>query len=173
MFPQNSFHDFQWLKKENQLNICTDILQQAEADDIFIKLMFVGDETWVYVYYVVMKQHFYSGSQNCLQDRKNVTEQVDCVLQELVASIYSLFISFAESHSRLLLDSLLSDEDKNNVLQLIQLILQCSNSPGVYPINENTSQLALGFWYILQVCFLFHKSEYTLPLLLFETCSGF
>jgi len=116
-----------------------------------MKLIFVGDETWVYVYYIGMKQHFYSGSQNHLQDRKNVTEQVECVLQELVASIYSLFISFAESHSRLLLDSLLSDEDKNNVLQLIQLILQCSNSPGVYPINENTSQLALGFWYILQV----------------------
>ena len=170
MFPQNSFHDFPWLKKkkkENQLNICTDILQQAEADDNFMKLIFVGDETWVYVYYVGMKQHFYSGSQYRLQDRKNVTEQVKCVLQELVASIYSLFISFAESHSRLLLDSLLSDEDKNNVLQLIQLILQCSNSPGVYPINENTSQLALGFWYILQVWFLFYKSEYTLPLLLF------
>jgi len=116
-----------------------------------MKLIFVGDETLVYVYYVGMKRHFYSGSQNHLQDRKNVTEQIECVLQELVASIYSLFISFAESHSRLLLDSLLSDEDKNNVLQLIQLILQCSNSPGVYPINENTSQLALGFWYILQV----------------------
>jgi hypothetical protein len=80
-----------------------------------------------------------------------VTKQIECVSQELVASIYSLFILVAESHSRLLLDSLLSDEDKNNVLQLIQLILQCSNSPGVYPISENTSQLALGFWYILQV----------------------
>jgi len=37
-------------KKENQLNICTDILQQAEADDNFMKLMVVGDETWVYVF---------------------------------------------------------------------------------------------------------------------------
>ena len=71
-----------------------------------------------------------------------------------MSNIYSLFVSIAESHSRLLLDSLLKDgEDKSNVLQLIQLILQCSNSPGVYPIQENTSQLALGFWYILQVVF--------------------
>jgi hypothetical protein len=154
-------------QKENQLNICTDFLQHAEADDNVMKLIFVGDETWVYVFYVRIKWHFYSGGQYHLQDRKNVTERVVCVLQELVASIYSLFISVAESHSRLLLDSLLNDEDKNNVLQLIQLILQCSNSPGVYPINENTSQLALGFWYILQVWFLFYKSDYTLPLLLF------
>ncbi|KAJ9589083.1 hypothetical protein L9F63_017628 [Diploptera punctata] len=71
--------------------------------------------------------------------------------QELVSSIYRLFITVAESHSRLLLDSLLKDgEDKSNVLQLIQLILQCSNSPGLYPIQETTSQQALGFWYILQ-----------------------
>jgi hypothetical protein len=72
-------------------------------------------------------------------------------LQELVSSIYSLFISFAETHSRLLLESLLSDEEKTNVMQLIQLILQCSNSPGEYALEENRSQLALGFWYILQV----------------------
>jgi hypothetical protein len=73
------------------------------------------------------------------------------LLQELVSSLYSLFVSFAETHSRLLLESLLSDEEKNNVMQLIQLVLQCSNSPGEYAHEENTSQLALGFWYILQV----------------------
>ncbi|XP_021934017.1 importin-13 isoform X2 [Zootermopsis nevadensis] len=70
--------------------------------------------------------------------------------QELVSNIYGLFISFAESHSRLMLDSLLNDDYKINVLQLVQLIFQCSNSPGIYPIQENTSQSALGFWYILQ-----------------------
>jgi hypothetical protein len=96
-----------------------------------------------------------------------VTEQIECVSQELVSNIYSLFISVAECHSRLLLDSLLNDEDKNNVMQLIQLILQCSNSPGVYPVNENTSQLALGFWYILQVWFVFCGAEDTFPLLLY------
>lgn len=42
-------------QKENQLNICTDFLQQVEADDNFMKFIFVGDETWVYVYYVRMK----------------------------------------------------------------------------------------------------------------------
>ncbi|XP_069674561.1 importin-13 isoform X2 [Periplaneta americana] len=86
-----------------------------------------------------------------IQAQHQQREGVDQGDQELVSSIYSLFISLAESHSRLLLDSLLNEgEDKSNVLQLIQLILQCSNSPGVYPIQENTSQLALGFWYILQ-----------------------
>jgi hypothetical protein len=36
-------------KKQNQLNICTNFLQQAEADDNLIKLMSVGDEAWVYM----------------------------------------------------------------------------------------------------------------------------
>jgi hypothetical protein len=74
-----------------------------------------------------------------------------CLLQELLSGIYNLFVSFAETHSRLLLESLLNDEEKSNVMQLIQIILQCSNSPGEYAHEENTSQLALGFWYILQV----------------------
>ncbi|XP_068084761.1 importin-13 [Anabrus simplex] len=71
--------------------------------------------------------------------------------KELVSSVYCLFIATAESHSRLLLDALLTeDESKNNVLRLIHVILQCSNSPGAYPVQETCSQLALGFWYILQ-----------------------
>lgn len=88
-----------------------------------------------------------------LQQIIQVRQQRDCTEgrnEELVSSVYSLFISFAETHSRLLLESLLSDEEKTNVMQLIQLILQCSNSPGEYALEENTSQLALGFWYILQ-----------------------
>ncbi|XP_063226596.1 importin-13 isoform X2 [Bacillus rossius redtenbacheri] len=71
--------------------------------------------------------------------------------QEMRGSIYSLFISFAENHCRLLLDTVLIEgEAKSNVLQLVHLILDCSNSPGAYPTEENTSQLAFGYWYILQ-----------------------
>lgn len=69
--------------------------------------------------------------------------------QELRASVYGLFISLAESHPRLILNSLLSATSQNTVC-LIQIILACSNAPGSYPHQESHSHLAFGFWYILQ-----------------------
>jgi hypothetical protein len=31
----------------NQPNTCTDLLQQAEADENFMTLIIMGDETWI------------------------------------------------------------------------------------------------------------------------------
>lgn len=62
-------------------------------------------------------------------------------------------VTVAESHSHLLLDSLLMPEgtqSRNTAMRLIQGILQCSNMPGQYPLDENCSQMAFGFWYMLQ-----------------------
>lgn len=68
-------------------------------------------------------------------------------------------VSVAESHSHLLLDSLLLPEGtqaRNTAMRLIQGILQCSNMPGQYPLDENCSQMAFGFWYMLQVSFFLY-----------------
>nr|CAD7454175.1 unnamed protein product [Timema tahoe] len=71
--------------------------------------------------------------------------------QELLSSVYTLFISLCESHSRLLLDTLLVDgASKRDILQVLQIILECSDSAGVYPTEETTSQLAFSYWFILQ-----------------------
>nr|CAD7263457.1 unnamed protein product [Timema shepardi] len=71
--------------------------------------------------------------------------------QDLLSSVYTLFISLCESHSRLLLDTLLVDgASKRDILQVLQIILECSDSAGVYPTEETTSQLAFSYWFILQ-----------------------
>lgn len=36
---------------------------------------------------------------------------------------------------------------------LLRLLLCCSGAAGVYPIQENHSKLAFGFWYSLQVLY--------------------
>lgn len=71
----------------------------------------------------------------------------------LVCAVFTLMVSVAENHSHLLLDSLLLPEGataRNTAMRLIQGILQCSNMPGQYPLEENCSQMAFGFWYMLQ-----------------------
>lgn len=70
---------------------------------------------------------------------------------ENAASIYSLLIEVGENHSHLLVESLLSKpEHKDSVLKLFQLVLQCSATPGHFPVDESWSRQALGFWYALQ-----------------------
>ncbi|KAJ1531786.1 hypothetical protein ONE63_000442 [Megalurothrips usitatus] len=71
----------------------------------------------------------------------------------LVCAVFTLMVSVAESHSHLLLESLLQPEGtsaRNTAMRLIQGILLCSNMPGQYPLEENCSQMAFGFWYMLQ-----------------------
>lgn len=71
----------------------------------------------------------------------------------LISAVFTLMVTVAESHSHLLLDSLLMPENspaRNTAMRLIQGILQCSNMPGQYPLEENCSQMAFGFWYMLQ-----------------------
>lgn len=81
----------------------------------------------------------------------SIVQQATCNDQEILSNLYCMLISLAESHSRLLVSSLLTEGPaKESSLQLVHIILQCSNTPGVYPIQETLSQHALGFWYILQ-----------------------
>lgn len=70
---------------------------------------------------------------------------------DVCSTLYNLFISVGESHSRLLLEeSLKSEHTKNSLLKLVRLILQCSGIPGQYPVDETCSSLAFSFWYSFQ-----------------------
>lgn len=70
----------------------------------------------------------------------------DCALP-----ILSLFITFGESHSRLLIDwSTTSQEGRESVLRLISAILSATSCPAQFPTQETISEMPFGFWYILQ-----------------------
>jgi len=48
-------------QKENGLNICTDLLRHAEADENFTEVIITGYETWVHVYDFATKQQSLRG----------------------------------------------------------------------------------------------------------------
>ncbi|KAK7863775.1 hypothetical protein R5R35_009581 [Gryllus longicercus] len=90
----------------------------------------------------------------------SLIQQISSEDQELLSNLYCTLIAVAESHAGLLVNSFRSESPaKSNSLQLIHVILQCSNTPGVYPIQETLSQNALGFWYILQDDMLAAEAE--------------
>lgn len=96
--------------------------------------------------------------------------------QELVGAIYGVVVAVGECHAQWLASALameetivsirhrglgpgddekqvrLKRESTNTAKDLMKLILRCSDAPGNYPTQETHSQLAFGFWYILQVC---------------------
>ncbi|XP_013776592.1 importin-13-like [Limulus polyphemus] len=70
---------------------------------------------------------------------------------DVSCSIYGLFISFGEHHTKLLLDTLIEKpEFRNTIMKLIELIKQASATPGHYPVDELCSEQTFGFWYTLQ-----------------------
>ncbi|XP_055715027.1 importin-13, partial [Phlebotomus papatasi] len=72
--------------------------------------------------------------------------------EDIAVGIYTLLIASIESQSRLLLTGIASDSSQHRELytRLIEEILQCTNKPGIYPVEESCSILAMGFWYMLQ-----------------------
>ncbi|XP_037040753.1 importin-13 [Bradysia coprophila] len=72
--------------------------------------------------------------------------------EDIAVNIYTLFISSIECHSRLLLAGLTreSSEHRDLYMRLIQEIINCTSKPGIYPVEESCSTLAMGFWYMLQ-----------------------
>ncbi|XP_064476847.1 importin-13-like isoform X2 [Ornithodoros turicata] len=70
---------------------------------------------------------------------------------ELCRAVYRILIALGDSHSSVLVDTLLTKpQHKDNVLTIINLVLQCSGTPGHFPVDEKCSLEALGFWYALQ-----------------------
>ncbi|GAB0088696.1 Importin-13 [Sergentomyia squamirostris] len=72
--------------------------------------------------------------------------------EDIAVGIYTLLIASIESQSRLLLSGIATDNSQHRELytRLIEEILQCTNKPGIYPVEESCSILAMGFWYMLQ-----------------------
>lgn len=72
--------------------------------------------------------------------------------EDIAFNIYTLLISSIECHSRLLIAGVLAEsaEHRNLYMRLIHEILQCTDKPGIYPVEESCSILAMGFWYMLQ-----------------------
>ncbi|KAL0277773.1 UNVERIFIED_CONTAM: hypothetical protein PYX00_004941 [Menopon gallinae] len=71
--------------------------------------------------------------------------------QDLINEVYSLFISFGETHTQLCLDWIKQDGmPRQQVMALVTCLLHCSGATGCYPTDETHSRLAFGFWYILQ-----------------------
>lgn len=79
--------------------------------------------------------------------------------EDIAFNIYTLFISASECHSKLLVSGVLSESaDHSNLYsRLINEILQCTNKPGIYPVEESCSILSMGFWYMLQDEVLSHE----------------
>lgn len=80
-----------------------------------------------------------------------ISEALNDRNMEACTTLYTFFIQIGETHSRLLLDAVVErPEHRENILKLITVILQCSATPGYYPIDENCSEQAFNFWYTFQ-----------------------
>lgn len=70
---------------------------------------------------------------------------------EMCLPVLGLFITFGESHSRLLIDwATTSREGRDVVLRLVTTILAASSCHAQFPTQETISEMPFGFWYILQ-----------------------
>jgi hypothetical protein len=70
---------------------------------------------------------------------------------EMALPLASFFITFGESHSRMMLDwSIESEEGRNAAVRLVNTILHVSTCNAQYPTNETLSEMPFGFWYIFQ-----------------------
>lgn len=72
--------------------------------------------------------------------------------QDIVAGIYGLIVTTADSHAKQFIKNLRSEneEERRVSTDLLNSILSCSDLPGMYPIDESSSILSFGFWYTLQ-----------------------
>ncbi|XP_068155353.1 importin-13 [Drosophila tropicalis] len=72
--------------------------------------------------------------------------------EDIIVHIYMLFVSAVERHSTLLLSGVTASDPELSVLmnRMIQEILKCTDKPGIYPVEESCSTMALAFWYMLQ-----------------------
>lgn len=78
------------------------------------------------------------------------------LFKDIVANIYLLIVTTADTHAKLFIENLLSnnEEERKVTFNLLNCILECANLPGYYPIDETSSSITFGFWYTLQVSFI-------------------
>lgn len=66
---------------------------------------------------------------------------------------YEILTAFGEAHSRTFLLALAqqsNQEQKWTSQKLVELLLECSEQAGRYPVDERRSCIPFGFWYALQ-----------------------
>lgn len=72
--------------------------------------------------------------------------------EDIVYNIYTMIIASMETHSALLISGLMSvtPEHRKLYMMVVEEVIQCTDKPGIYPLEESCSTLAMGFWYMLQ-----------------------
>ncbi|CRL02034.1 CLUMA_CG015289, isoform A [Clunio marinus] len=79
-------------------------------------------------------------------------ECMDNLNEDIAFGIYSLFITSIECHSRTILAGICADSPEHHeiYIRVVNEILLCTDKPGIYPVEESCSTLAMGFWFMLQ-----------------------
>ncbi|KAF5307676.1 hypothetical protein FQR65_LT06731 [Abscondita terminalis] len=72
--------------------------------------------------------------------------------KDIVANVYGLIITIADTHAKLFISFLKSNDshERRVSCDILSCILSCSNLAGMYPVDESSSSLPFGFWYTLQ-----------------------
>lgn len=80
---------------------------------------------------------------------KKATESTD---MDVCQGICQIVVALAENHTKLIIDAALcqDEERRNNVLNLVRMVLACSSIPGHFPVDEDFSNMPFTFWYVLQ-----------------------
>lgn len=78
--------------------------------------------------------------------------KMDNLNEDIAFCIYSLFITSIECHSRTILAGICAESTQHNdiYVKVVNNILLCTDKPGIYPVEESCSTLAMGFWFMLQ-----------------------
>ncbi|EDW13739.1 importin-13 [Drosophila mojavensis] len=72
--------------------------------------------------------------------------------EDIIVHIYMLFVAAVERHSGLFLSGITTTDPELSAIwsRMVHEILQCTDKPGIYPVEESCSTMALAFWYMLQ-----------------------
>lgn len=67
-------------------------------------------------------------------------------------------MNLGDTHSNIFIKNLIDEntEEYKISMDLFSCVLQCTNLPGMYPVDESSSIMSFSFWYTLQVRQLLH-----------------
>lgn len=74
-------------------------------------------------------------------------------------AFYGMYVALGECHSKLIVEacdpegsySVNNPKNRDNALDLVKILLECTDYPGVYPVDEIVSTLPIPVWYSLVV----------------------
>lgn len=77
----------------------------------------------------------------------------------MASGFYGMYVAFADCHSKLVVDvcdpecthSVNNPKNRENAMVLVKILLECSDYPGIYPVDEIVSNLTISVWYSLVV----------------------